>query len=156
MPTMSLWLALRPLELRLPVDLSASLPTPFNSCWRSITRSRLAVNLLAIIRWFWCAQNATGELVGILTAWGVACLLLFTKIFDGPFRSLFLLGTNASFSSDYEFLGGRILFVTLVALTVGVERVAADPGHGYSLAQRVCTPRAPVSIRLESGDCHVG
>jgi solute:Na+ symporter, SSS family len=87
----------------------------------------LAVNLLAIIRWFWWRQNATGELVGILTAWSVACLLLFTKTFDEPFRSMFSLGTNTSFSSDYEFLGGRILFVTLVAMFCGVSMSLLTP-----------------------------
>ncbi len=81
----------------------------------------LAVNLLAILRWFWWRQNATGELVGILAAWSMACLLLFTTTFDVPFRYLFSLEPNQSLSSDYEFLGGRILFVTLVALVVNVS-----------------------------------
>lgn len=87
----------------------------------------IAVNLLALMRWFWWRLNALGELSGIVCAWAVTILLLQAKLFDAPAREILGLADTTEFSTDYNYLGARILFVAILTVAAAVGMSCITP-----------------------------
>lgn len=107
-------------------------------------------SVVGVSRWLWWRINSQGELVAFVTNWIVGALLLFGhKLFhlsepllDGPMRSLLHLGDGVSFTSDYDLLGARMLFMVVVGLvTVVVASLLTKPTDEERLKEFVMRTR---------------
>nr|NIP87442.1 hypothetical protein [Planctomycetales bacterium] len=86
-------------------------------------------------RWLWWRINAPGELTAFVINWVVATLMLFGhKIFgfsepllDPLLGPLLGLAEDVSFTNDYDTLGARMLFMTIVGLVAVVVASLATP-----------------------------
>jgi Na+/proline symporter len=86
-------------------------------------------------RWLWWRINATGELWAFVMNWVVATLMLFghnifglsEPLLDGVMGWLLWLEPDVSFTNDYDLLGARMLFMTVVGLVTVVAASLATP-----------------------------
>lgn len=86
-------------------------------------------------RWLWWRINAIGEITAFVVNWTVAILMLFghrlfgldTPLLDSPMRLLLRLPEGVSFTTDYDLLGARMLFMMVVGLTTVVTVSLANP-----------------------------
>ena len=80
--------------------------------------------VVGVVRWLWWRINAIGELAAFVVNYVVAVLLLFggdmfgleQPLFDPVMAQLLNLPDGVSFTADYDLLGARMLFMTLVGL----------------------------------------
>lgn len=83
--------------------------------------------VVGFMRWLWWRLNAAGELAASITGWGVAPLLLL-GIFDEPARWVF--DPTATFSTDGDLLGARMLFMAIVVTGMAVTvSLITQPTH---------------------------
>jgi len=93
--------------------------------------------LVGALRWLWWRINAVGEIASFVVNWVVGILMLFghvifrleAPLMDGMMSALLRLPEGVSFTTDYDLLGARMLFMVTVGVIVCV---------GVSL----CTPPA--------------
>lgn len=101
-------------------------------------------------RWFWWRINATGEVVAFVVNWTVAALMLFghnlfgleRPILDRLMGSVLRLEDGVSFTSDYDTLGARMLFMMVVGLaTVVTVSLSTKPVDKERLKEFVLRTR---------------
>ncbi len=86
-------------------------------------------------RWLWWRINSAGELVAFVVNWVVAVLMLFghqmfgldQPLLDPVMGPVLGLAENVSFTNDYDLLGARMLFMTIVGLVAVVVASLATP-----------------------------
>lgn len=89
--------------------------------------------MVGVVRWIWWRVTAVGELVAFVGNWVISLLLLFghqlpwmgpdaKPLFDSFMNPLLGVPEGMSFTSDHDFLGARMLFMSiwgLLAVVVG-------------------------------------
>jgi solute:Na+ symporter, SSS family len=92
--------------------------------------------MVGALRWLWWRINAAGEIAAFAVNWVVGVLMLFGHLFfrldepllDRPMAALLRLPDGVSFTTDYDTLGARMLFMVLVGLvTVVVVSLCTKP-----------------------------
>jgi len=92
--------------------------------------------MVGALRWLWWRINAAGEIAAFAVNWVVGVLMLFGHVFfrldepllDRPMAALLNLPDGVSFTTDYDTLGARMLFMVLVGLvTVVVVSLCTKP-----------------------------
>jgi SSS family solute:Na+ symporter len=84
--------------------------------------------LVGALRWLWWRINATAEIAAFVVNWVVGLLMLFghillrldTPLLDRPMAWLLRLPEGVSFTTDYDTLGARMLFMVLVGVVTVV------------------------------------
>ncbi len=106
--------------------------------------------VVGVVRWLWWRINAVGELAAFVVNYVVAVLLLFGgdifglghPLFDPMMSSLLNLPEGMSFTNEYDLLGARMLFMTLVGLiTVVVVSLLTQPTEISRLKEFVMRTR---------------
>jgi len=80
--------------------------------------------LVGALRWLWWRINATAEIAAFVVNWVVGLLMLFghilfrmdTPLLDRPMARLLRLPDGVSFTTDYDTLGARMLFMVLIGV----------------------------------------
>lgn len=92
--------------------------------------------MVGALRWLWWRINAVGEIAAFVVNWVVGVLMLFghvifrldAPLLDRPMAALLNLPDGVSFTTDYDTLGARMLFMVLVGLvTVVVVSLSTKP-----------------------------
>jgi Na+/proline symporter len=84
--------------------------------------------LVGALRWLWWRINATAEIAAFVVNWVVGLLMLFghillrrdTPLLDRPMAWLLRLPEGVSFTTDYDTLGARMLFMVLIGVVTVV------------------------------------
>ncbi len=104
--------------------------------------------VVGVMRWLWWRITAVGELTAFAVNWIFASLLLFghkafgleQPIFDAPMGALLGLAEGVSFTSSYDTLGARMLFImvlNLIAVVAGsLLSKPTDPARLEEFVQR--------------------
>ena len=102
--------------------------------------------VVGVVRWLWWRINAVGELAAFVVNYVVAVLLLFggdmfgleQPLFDPIMAQLLNLPDGVSFTADYDLLGARMLFMTLVGLICRGGSIPPYQTHRDLQAEGVC------------------
>lgn len=106
--------------------------------------------LVGALRWLWWRINATGEIAAFVVNWIVGILMLFghvifglkAPLLDRPMSWLLRLPEGVSFTTDYDTLGARMLFMVLVGVvTVVVVSLCTPPVDKEQLKKFVIRTR---------------